>query len=232
MKAMLFLTFVFLFVGCAGSIYRVQSSNKQFINYEVDRTQEVSIGESIISAENAEVVDAYEAILPYQMPSIGLFGNKNSFINKGDRFSVVGYAGANRDGILLQRENSNNNSVYLSIYPNGKVNHGFTLPNGQVPVQGSWTEAQLFKLSDDPTRVRSFRSEIIYSGINGKLLKAVYREYSNDMARSAFSQELQYDLNESDIISYKSIKIKVIKATNSRLEYVIIEDGNLNWLPR
>ena len=43
------------------------------------------------------------------------------------------------------------------------------------------------------------------------------------MARSAFSQEVQYDLEESNVIGFKSVRIEVIEATNSRIQYKVLQ---------
>src|ERR1700674_5426084 len=40
----------------------------------------------------------------------------------------------------------------------------------------------------------SMSQELIYGGVAGNTIKVTYREYGNNMARPAFSQELQYDL--------------------------------------
>lgn len=64
---------------------------------------------------------------------------------------------------------------------------------------------------------------LIYTGLSGSTLKLNYMEFDGDMARPAFSQELSYDLSTSDEIGYKGARIKVIKATNTRLEYVVLE---------
>mgnify|MGYP001043013533 CR=1 FL=1 len=54
----------------------------------------------------------------------------------------------------------------------------------------------------------------------------MYREYINDMARPAFNQELQYDLNESNIIGFKGLRIEVILATNTKIEYKVLSSFN------
>ena len=60
----------------------------------------------------------------------------------------------------------------------------------------------------------------------GSNLKFIYREYINDMARPAFNQELQYDLNESNIIGFKGLRIEVIKATNTNIQYKVLSSFN------
>ena len=65
-----------------------------------------------------------------------------------------------------------------------------------------------------------------YNGRVGDDVKFVYREYSNDMARSAFSQQAQYDLNLSNIIAFKSAKLKIIEATNEFVVYEVLSHFN------
>ena len=44
------------------------------------------------------------------------------------------------------------------------------------------------------------------------------------MARGAFTQEVQYDLNESNIIGFKGARLEVIEATNRNITYRLIEN--------
>tara|TARA_X000001036_G_scaffold6549_1_gene5972 strand:- start:450 stop:1127 length:678 start_codon:yes stop_codon:yes gene_type:complete len=69
----------------------------------------------------------------------------------------------------------------------------------------------------------SFEQQLIYNGRVDNNLRFVYREFSDDMARSAFSQEVQYDLEESNVIGFKSVRIEVIEATNSRIQYKVLQ---------
>ena len=72
----------------------------------------------------------------------------------------------------------------------------------------------------------SFRRTLIYSGRVGNKLKISYREFNNNMARSAFSSEVEYDLNESHVIGYAGARIKVISATNTEIKYEVIKNFN------
>lgn len=54
------------------------------------------------------------------------------------------------------------------------------------------------------------RQELIYNGISKNTIRITYREYIKDMARPAFFQDLTYDLDQSSIIQFRSIKIQVI----------------------
>ena len=80
--------------------------------------------------------------------------------------------------------------------------------------------------------------QIFYNGKAGDILKFSYREFSEDKetifnttyttttARPAFTQDLQYDLSESNIIGFDGLRVEVIKATNTNITYKILSDFN------
>jgi len=70
----------------------------------------------------------------------------------------------------------------------------------------------------------SFKQELIYNGRLGDGLKFIYREFSGDMARPAFTQDIQYDLKTSNIIGFKNVKLEVISATNTVIKYKVISN--------
>jgi hypothetical protein len=70
---------------------------------------------------------------------------------------------------------------------------------------------------------KGFRQELIYSGISKGTVSLQYREFSDDMARPAFSQDLHYDLADGDEIGFKGARIKIIKATNVSVKFRVIK---------
>lgn len=69
----------------------------------------------------------------------------------------------------------------------------------------------------------SFVQELIYNGRVGSFVKFMYREFANDLARSAFTQEVQYDLDEGSEIGFKDARIEIVAATNTELQYRVIQ---------
>lgn len=67
-----------------------------------------------------------------------------------------------------------------------------------------------------------FKQEFIFNGKVGNNLKFIYREFISDFARPAFTQELQYDLNESNVIGFKGLRIEIIKASNTNIKYKVL----------
>ena len=110
----------------------------------------------------------------------------------------------------------------LSLDPSGKsivasLNFGFSTK--QFPVDVSTTvkpPGNCLRSGDN-----SFKRELIYTGVSQGTIILLYREFKNDIARPAFSQELRFDLKEGDEIGYKGARFKVKKANNLGLAYSV-----------
>lgn len=76
-------------------------------------------------------------------------------------------------------------------------------------------------LADD-----SFQQTLIYSGKVGPKIKIGYREFSNNVARPAFHNDVEYDLSESKIVGYKGARIEILEATNEFIRYRVIQNFN------
>jgi hypothetical protein len=72
----------------------------------------------------------------------------------------------------------------------------------------------------------TIQQTLIYSGRIGSRIKFGYREFSNNLARPAFSNDVEYDLLESSIIGYKGAQIEVIEATNQHIKYKVLQNFN------
>jgi hypothetical protein len=69
----------------------------------------------------------------------------------------------------------------------------------------------------------SFIQELVYNGVVNNYLKFIYREFTDNMARPAFTQELQYDVSKSKIIGFKGVRLEVIDADNTSIEYKVLK---------
>jgi hypothetical protein len=70
----------------------------------------------------------------------------------------------------------------------------------------------------------SFRKELVYAGISQNMVSILYREFTNDMARPAYSQDLKYDLSESKTFGFRGSRFEIIKATNQGLTYKTLKE--------
>jgi len=76
-------------------------------------------------------------------------------------------------------------------------------------------------------RGNGFHRGLIYSGFAKGILKIAYREFSDNQARSAFNQELSYDISDGDEVGFHGARIKVLKATNTTISYVVLKPLDL-----
>lgn len=65
----------------------------------------------------------------------------------------------------------------------------------------------------------SFKRELVYGGVSQNTITVLYREFMNDMARPAFSQELKYDLSKGDVIGYRGARFQVLDVTNTTIKF-------------
>lgn len=74
----------------------------------------------------------------------------------------------------------------------------------------------------------SIKWELVYAGNNKNNVKIYYREYvvqdGSWYAKDAFTQELNYDLNESDLIRYKNVQLQILTANNEKIVYQVVSD--------
>lgn len=74
----------------------------------------------------------------------------------------------------------------------------------------------------------SFQQTLLYNGKVGNKINIAYREFSSDMARPAFNNDVEYDLSESNQIGYKGALLEVIEANNQMIKYKVIKNFNTN----
>ncbi len=85
-------------------------------------------------------------------------------------------------------------------------------------------EIKFTKSVDPLTAKTGFKKELVYQGVSDGKVSIAYREFSNDMARPAYSQNVDYDLDssESTVIGFKGARIKVMKASGIFIEYQVV----------
>lgn len=73
---------------------------------------------------------------------------------------------------------------------------------------------------------KGFQQTLIYNGRIGDRLNIGYREFSSSTARPAFSNNVEYDLSSSDVISYRGAKLRVLEADNNTITYQVLSNFN------
>ena len=124
-------------------------------------------------------------------------------------------------------------------YGSGSPRHGIGKPDTVLTINSSgiltaWVKFGFktaeFALPNEPFSTikclsmgdAGFRRELLYSGVSKGTISLEYKEFSNNLARPAFSQEVKYDLSEGNEVGFKGARILVIKATNTSVRYKVI----------
>lgn len=68
-----------------------------------------------------------------------------------------------------------------------------------------------------------FRRELVYSGVAQGVVTMSYREFANDFARPAFTQELRYDLAAGQDIGFRGARLQIIQAGNITVRYRLLK---------
>ena len=88
---------------------------------------------------------------------------------------------------------------------------------------GSYDSSYFERAEYVDLRQPNLRMELIYNGTVDNSVRFLYRELSSGYMRDAFSQEVQYDLNESKEIGFKGARLLIHNATNRNIEYEVLE---------
>ena len=72
------------------------------------------------------------------------------------------------------------------------------------------------------TEKDSFQRVIEYAGKKGSIVKFIYSEFKDGMARDAFMREFEIDLNDGNTVAYKGCVFEIIKVDNATITYKVV----------
>jgi hypothetical protein len=190
------------------------------------------LGDVMISKIDGTPATGFVAIEHYQPEAI-IYQSYGTFqyapIVVGSEWAIVGTLD-NGDLICINR--SYEEPVYNGVQTKGTtalvVNkngepYGFAGYAADQAYVSPWKNKprNFLKRADKVYLKGSFKQELIYNGQSKDTIKLLYREFKEDLARPAFSQELTYDLSEGNIIGFRGMKIEVLEATNSNIQFIV-----------
>lgn len=233
MKRILLLFLCVLLASCAASINPVSPSRETLSNVNLNVENDKEIGSSLITISE---VEKYKALRITNLPEKSLFSNKSYILNVGDVLPLLAISG-DRELYFYKDNVKETKTLYkgtlyttFSFYGLLKYkNHVKPFIRQTTGYLGGAVALAEKTLQTEPAEYISlncencFKKEFIYNGKSGNTIKFSYREYLEDLARPAYTQDLQYDLAESSVIGFKGLRIEVIKATNTNLVYKVIK---------
>lgn len=232
-KAIISFSISLFLTSCAGvhtgvKFENISLKNRTFVDVPINTIIKNEIGDKLITTGEEEYQDALKIVESPEYISFGASTVKYRY-SKNQIFPL---SGSTKEWYLYYETKDKteriNYGVAVSrkdekmIVPFVKLDlHNGTLATKKL--EGFKTQKETF-INNNCSNC--FKQEFIYNGKIGSSLKFIYREYVNDMIRPAFNQELQYDLNESYIVGFKGLRIEIVNATNTNIEYKILSSFN------
>ena len=220
MKKQIFKLGLLLFLtSCFSTAKTIELKNRNFDEAPLNVILNREIGDKLLMAGEEEYQEGIKLV---ECPSFKL--NSTTFLyRKGD---IIPLSGSKNNWNLYYNTKYALTGDYQGIAID-KKNKNIIMPFFYSFARGGMVTKKVEELKIEPATYVAdckscFRQEFIFNGKSGSNLKFIYREYINDMARPAFNQELQYDLNESKIVGFKGVRIEIINVTNTNIEYKIL----------
>lgn len=170
----------------------------------------------------------FERTRGLRYPAVKVSGAATSRTERGTVESIA-------DGQLLTIDRDDKKKVRACVKPNevglclidigadgsfDQINDWLGMVAGKLPAPVPYERG--FSVVT-PQVIDGFSQSLIYLGMAGQTLRLSYREFVNDMARPAFTEEVTFTLSGKypETVAYKDLTIDILGADNSGLRYVI-----------
>ena len=210
--------------GCVSPQINYRPTTRDISFPPLDTVVVAEIGDELVKQGTFSEQDAFYLASPVKI-SWAYVIEPGNYVKKGDdgsrEYFVPSYNGADSGSItkaaladpwqFVSYKKNNDQIGIVTVFNVNITNNA----NGNVSLK------KLPSLAEN-----SFQQTLIYSGCTEGMLTLGYREFSNDNARPAFNNDVEYDLNSSKIIGYKGARIEVIEADNQNITYKVLSNFN------
>ncbi len=217
MKYAVVFSFLIIITSCSTQIKMIEPNNFSTITPQINTINEVEIGASLVSKESGYKYKALRLLKSVKIRT----GYILKELNEGDILIYDSYTSMYNLYSSFTSESSGSTFGIAIPKAGGKAvtfyNSGLGIKFNKEDLALEYSEI----LTPIPKK-QYFKKDFIYNGKVGNAIKFTYREYANDLARPAFTQDLQYDLTESNIIGFRGLRIEISSATNTKIQYKIL----------
>ncbi len=213
MKLLIALSLTLIFSGCGVTTKVTLPDNFSASTPPLNSIQETEIGISLVSKESGFKYKALRILKDTKIKTGYILKDvkegevfiNNLYTSKYDLYTKV-------DNSIYGIAIPKSGGKPLTFYNSGA---GITFDKSSTPIE--------YKTELTPIPKKEYlKQEFIYNGKVGNAIKFTYREFVDDLARPAFTQDLQYDLTESKVIGFRGLRIEILSATNIKIEYKVL----------
>jgi hypothetical protein len=222
-----FYSLLIFMVGCASppSNYIPQVSQYKFP--EVNKEVKAGLGEVLLDQGLAVQQDIISVLEEVSWGFIGVKIPKGSYVKTGEDKKYHYFHNVSLDNKYVAAM-----SIPFVYAPAVTSN----ILVRKVDQQLCWTDVAVHITCDKNERFKlgketivnkdSYRQTLLYSGKVGNKLRMSFREFNMNMARQAYSVDVEYDLNDGNVIGYKGAKLEVLSASNTEIKYKVLKNFN------
>jgi len=210
-----------ILLNCAGyNLVRIPPMISDLKNYEESGIFNRNIGQPMLIFGKVRMQESFVAIDTFKS-----YTYKNIKVQPGDLW-IANYflIKGKSKGYLLENPDY---SEGIHINDSGIVVSGWYSKNTQSPSPWQidvWPTTKLFERYKPTQSDDSFYGELVYTGIEGKIVNCLYREYINDKMRSVYSMDIKYSIDSDSICRYKGIEFEILEANNKYITFKILKD--------
>jgi hypothetical protein len=212
------------FSGCVAPKYNYVPEYVDISEPPIGKIAQAYVGDTMVRQGKFSMQDAILLKEQVKVGSIGSYTFMPGYYSKQGEDAKSEYylpSGGPNSGKVVKSALADPFQVIRRDKKSGKL-CGVTVLNLEVCTsKANYTSTKIPVVAPD-----AFQQTLIYSGRVGERINIGYREFSNDYARPAFNNDVEYDLRESTVIGYKGAKIQVMEATNEYIKYRLISNFN------
>jgi hypothetical protein len=217
-----------IFSGCAsGNSFKFIQPNKiEFNQPPVGQIVSASIGEELLrqGVRYTQEIAVVEKVIK---PKSNIHIHPGSYPKAGENDDLEFFAwnpirGGSDGGLITI--NDSPNTMIRGFAISRKDQAVCTVETEYYFTSYCTNEYELKRRIVDVVDATAFQQTLLYNGRVGNKINIGYRETFSDRARQAFSNNVEYDLSDSKIISYRDAQIEVIEATNQKITYRVVRN--------
>ncbi len=220
-NAIIFLALIMIiFTGCSTKVQHNYVPNTVLLNEPViNQVNTAYVGDVLLLQGKAS---KHDAIFLKTNLTFALFdthtATKGYFLKVGEN--------ASKEFYLPSRKSNSGQLVTTGNAFNGlmAIKNEQTLCALTGDVEFCKKDAPFTRTQVDIATMDSFQQTLIYSGKVNNKINIGYREFSGNMARPAYNNEVEYDIATSNLIGYKGAKLEIIEATNEYIKYKVLRN--------
>lgn len=210
-----------ILTGCATPSYNYQATQVNVSKPPLNSINEAYVGDKML--EQGVVVERDALHISQEIKHSGYTFSSGYYLKVGENEKGSYFQALNNipNGANLQK------NVIVDPFKNVMLDEKNELCIVTIFNAKACTEKHDAKLTKiNIAADNAFQQTLIYSGKIGNKINIGYREFSSNIARPAFNNDVEYDLNESKQIGYKGAILEVLDADNQRIKYKVLRNFN------